>query len=110
MCICYNVSCRFFYKWFIILCGCKIFPEPVGDNTADLILYLENIGDIAIIIFTPDMITISSIDELCSNTYTVTRFAYTAFKYFVNIQLNSDIAYIIILSFECKRRSARCYL
>ena len=49
--------------FFFLLCR-QVFSQSIGDNSADLILYFKNIGKIAVIVFTPDMIAIGCIDQL----------------------------------------------
>ncbi len=84
--------------------GCDQMALHLFDNRArDFILNLEDIMQIAIVFFRPQMITVRNIDQVGDDANPVPRFSYASFQYRGNVQLLADSADVRMLIFKLKR-------
>ena len=78
----------------------QILAQLINYDAADFILHFKDVGQISVIIFTPDMIAVGCIYQLRGNAYSISGLANAAFQNFINMKLNSDFPNINILSLE----------
>src|SRR4029077_14689535 len=102
-CVGLNIFSGDIYKLFLRFRS-QILTTLICYNVADLILHFKYICKVTVVIFTPDMISVGRIDQLCRNAYAVAGFTYTSFQYSVYVELNANFTDVSILSFKSKGR------
>src|SRR5690606_9240531 len=95
-----------FYKGFLMPAGSQILTKLICDHTADLILHFKYISKVSVIIFAPDVISVSYIDQLRCDAHPVSGFTYTSFQYSIYVELYANVADIRILSFKSEGRGS----
>ena len=73
----------------------------------DVLLDSENIGQLAVVIFRPDMGAVAGIDELRCDPYPFACCAHRALDQMRGVQLLADTLNIAVLPLELERRCAR---
>ncbi|MEI9924273.1 MAG: hypothetical protein WDN50_12740 [Bradyrhizobium sp.] len=86
------------------LCRDQLRLDCGSDARSYLVLQREDIGEIAVVALSPDVISRHRIHELAGNTHTLPAFAYTAFQQIADTEIAAHLLYIRRLALVDKRR------
>ena len=86
--------------------GGKRHFQPLDNRAGDLVLHVENVCDLAIVAFRPDMKPAGRIDQLRHDSHTSARLAYAAFQQMAYIQPPGDVSDLDRFALERERRGS----
>src|SRR6185437_13892558 len=81
--------------------------ERGHDLRRDVVLHRENIHQLAVVAFGPEMRAAPGVDELARYAHAIARFAHAAFEHVANTELRADPFHVDRLAFVGEARIAR---
>src|SRR6516225_8463909 len=97
-----EVVCGHVVRWrsFCRSRDIQLYFEGPDHLVRDVVLYLEKVLDLAVVGLRPDVFSVLSPHELCSDPQSVARPAHTAFQNAPDLELCSDAGDVVRLTFE----------
>ena len=77
--------------------------EGIHDGRGDLVLDREDVLQLAVVLFGPEVIAVGDIDQLRRDAQPVTRFLHASLEHRLHVELAADLPDVFGLPFEDRR-------
>src|SRR5438132_6397190 len=85
-------------------------PQLLRDVARDLFLDREDVGELAVVLFAPELSAVADVDQLRLNRQAIGELCYASGNDRLDLQLISDVLRVRIFPLEAEHRAARHHL